>query len=94
MNEKDPGQTFIASAVSIILSILGAGVAIFPTLVYASNDPSRSLTIYNASSSDTSLFIIFVIASIALPLILVYTAWVYKTLGGKISLADLEKPTY
>ncbi len=94
INEKDPAQTFIASAVSIILSILGAGVAIYPTLVYASNEPSRSLTIYNASSSDESLFIILIIASIALPLILVYTAWVYKTLGGKISLADLEKPTY
>ncbi len=94
MKEKDPLKTFIASAASICLSILGAGVAMYPTLVFASNDSSRNLTIYNASSSETSLFIILIITAIALPLILVYTGWVYKTLGGKISLADLEKPSY
>ncbi|MFX0051777.1 MAG: cytochrome d ubiquinol oxidase subunit II, partial [Candidatus Hermodarchaeota archaeon] len=43
MKEKDPIITFITSSFSIFLSILGAGVAMYPTLVFASNDSTRSL---------------------------------------------------
>jgi cytochrome d ubiquinol oxidase subunit II len=94
LNEKDPLITFIASSFSISLSILGAGVAMYPTLVFASNDSTRSLTIYNASSSELSLLVILIIALIALPLVLLYTAWVYKTLGGKITFNDIKNSLY
>ena len=94
MKDKNPVVTFISSALSIGLSILGAGVALFPNLVHASNDPSRNLTIYNASSGELTLQVILIIALIALPMVLAYTAWTYKILGGKLVLADLEESIY
>ncbi len=83
-NEGDPIKTFIASSVSIALSILGAGIAVYPNLVFSTLDNNFSLTIYNASASDLGLFIMLVIALIALPLVLIYTLYVYKLFSGKI----------
>jgi cytochrome d ubiquinol oxidase subunit II len=74
--------------------ILTTKVTNCPTLVFASNDSTRSLTICNASSSELSLLVIFITAIIALPLILVYTAWVYKTLGGKLTCKDIKESLY
>jgi cytochrome bd-type quinol oxidase subunit 2 len=62
----------------------------YPTLVFASNDSTRSLTIYS-SSSELSLLVIFIIA---LPLVLVYTAWGYKTLGEKLAFTDIKESLY
>ena len=91
LKEKNPIFSFITSAVSIGLTILGAGLAIFPNLVYASNNSSRNLTVYNASSGELTLSTILVVVLIALPLVLTYTAWTYKTLGGKVELADIKE---
>ncbi|MFX0210341.1 MAG: cytochrome d ubiquinol oxidase subunit II, partial [Candidatus Hodarchaeota archaeon] len=82
--EANPARTFICSVASIALSILGAGIAIYPNLVVSSLDPSYSLTIHNASASDLGLLIMLVIALIALPLVLLYTAYVYRLFSGKI----------
>jgi len=83
-NEADPIKTFSASSLSISLSILGAGVAIYPNLVISSLDPDYSLTIYNASASDLGLLVMLIIALIALPLVLLYTLYVYRLFSGKI----------
>lgn len=92
--EKNPIFSFITSAITIGLNILGAGLAIFPNLVYASNNSSRNLTVYNASSGELTLSTILGVALIALPLVLTYTVWTYKTLSGKVELADLEEIIY
>ena len=73
---------------------MAAGLAVFPNLVYASNNSSRNLTVYNASSGELTLSTILGVALIALPLVLAYTAWTYKTFGGKVELADLEEIIY
>lgn len=90
LNDANPVQTFIASSVSIALSILGAGVALYPNLVFSSLDPIYSLTIYNASASELGLLIMLVIASIALPLVLIYTFFVYRLFSGKIKEDELH----
>ncbi|MFX0123381.1 MAG: cytochrome d ubiquinol oxidase subunit II [Candidatus Hodarchaeota archaeon] len=94
IKEKNPVFSFITSAISIGLNILGVGLAIFPNLVYASNNSSRNLTVYNASSGELTLSTILGVALIALPLVLAYTAWTYKTFSGKIELAELEEIIY
>ncbi|MFX0013007.1 MAG: cytochrome d ubiquinol oxidase subunit II [Promethearchaeota archaeon] len=88
--DADPIRTFILSAISIALSIFGAGVAVYPNLVFSSINASYSLTIHNTSASVLGLFIMLVIALIALPLVLVYTAFVYKLFSGKIEEAGQE----
>ena len=94
IKEQNPVLSFITSAVSIGLNILAAGLAVFPNLVYASNNSSRNLTVYNASSGELTLSTILGVALIALPLVLAYTAWTYKTFSGKVDLADFEEIIY
>lgn len=91
IKEKNPVFSFISSAVSIGMIILGVGLAIFPNLVYASNNSARNLTVYNASSGELTLSTILGITLIALPLVLAYTTWTYKTLSGKVELADTKE---
>ncbi len=88
-NEKNAKLTFILSSLSIAFSILGAGAAIYPNLVFSSLDEAYSLTVHNASATDTGLLVMLIIALIALPLILVYTAWVYKMMGTKLKDEDI-----
>jgi cytochrome d ubiquinol oxidase subunit II len=88
-HEKSPKITFVLSSLSIALSILGAGIAIYPNLVFSTIDADYSLTIHNASSTDAGLLVMLLIAIVALPLVLLYTVWVYKMMGAKIEVEDV-----
>ena len=74
----------LASALSITGIVLGVGAAMFPFLLPSSIDPRFSLTVWDSSSSHMTLFIMLVSAVIFLPLIIVYTSWVYSVLRGKV----------
>ncbi len=50
-----PGQAFLSSCVTIATLTLLFGLALYPNLVTASNDPARSVTIFNAASSPKTL---------------------------------------
>jgi cytochrome d ubiquinol oxidase subunit II len=56
----------------------------FPFILPSSLDPNSSLTVWDASSSHLTLFIMLVVSAIFLPIIFAYTAWVYKVLWGKV----------
>ncbi len=60
------------------------GLSMFPFILPSSIDPKSSLTVWDASSSHVTLFIMLVVTVIFLPIILLYTAWVYKVLWGKV----------
>jgi cytochrome bd ubiquinol oxidase subunit II len=62
----------------------------FPFILPSSIDPQSSLTVWNASSSHLTLFIMLIVTAIFLPLVLVYTAWVYKVLWGRTSTVALK----
>ena len=53
-------------------------------------DPASSLTVWNASSSHVTLFIMLAVTAVFLPIVLIYTAWVYKVLFGRITLRDVD----
>ncbi|WP_027996023.1 cytochrome d ubiquinol oxidase subunit II [Simplicispira psychrophila] len=74
----------LASAASIVGIVLSVGVSMFPFLLPSSIDPRFSLTVWDASSSHLTLFIMLVSTAIFLPLILAYTSWVYSVLRGKV----------
>jgi cytochrome d ubiquinol oxidase subunit II len=83
---KRMGQAFASSCVMIACQVVLVGVALFPNLVAASNagvDGVASLTIYNAASSRDTLWIMFIIAMIGMPLVATYTGLVYWTFRGK-----------
>ncbi len=79
------GLTFLASKLGVAMIIATVGVAMFPILLPSSSNPGHSLTVFDASSSRLTLRNMLLATAIFLPLILVYTAWVYRVLWGKVS---------
>ncbi|MBZ0266620.1 cytochrome d ubiquinol oxidase subunit II [bacterium] len=82
------GQAFLSSSTVIVSLVVLFGLALFPNLVTASNDPANSVTIFNAASSHKTLTIMLIIAAIGMPMVLTYTGIVYWTFRGKVRLGD------
>lgn len=78
-------STLLFSKLAIIGIISSVGLTMFPFILPSSVDPRSSLTVWDASSSQQTLFVMLVAAVIFVPIILAYTAWVYKVLWGKVT---------
>jgi cytochrome d ubiquinol oxidase subunit II len=81
--QQKPGKAFTVSCLSIAALMATAGASLFPRLVPAINDPALSLTAFNASSSQLTLWTMLVLAIIGVPLVLTYTIWIYRVFAGK-----------
>lgn len=81
---------FIASALAVSGVILTAGFSLFPFLLTSSSHAASSLTVWDSSSSRLTLFIMLIAVVVFLPIVLAYTAWVYRVLRGKITLAHVR----
>ncbi|MDS9470067.1 cytochrome d ubiquinol oxidase subunit II [Paracoccus sp. MBLB3053] len=77
------------SKLGILGTISSVGLTMFPFILPSSLDPRSSLTVWDSSSSHQTLFIMLVATVIFLPLILAYTAWVYRVLWGKVTEKDV-----
>jgi len=84
---------FLSSGLAIVAIILTQGLAIFPFFLPSSTHPGASLTLWDASSSHLTLFVMLLATAFFLPLILLYTAWVYRVLRGKIGPDSLGEKT-
>jgi cytochrome d ubiquinol oxidase subunit II len=84
------GWTMIFSSLSIAGIVLSVGASMFPFILPSSIQPQASLTVWDASSSHLTLFIMLVCTCIFLPLILAYTSWVYNVLWGKVNPAEIS----
>jgi len=84
------GLAFISSAAAIAGIILTVGFAIFPFLLPSSSAPDSSLTVWDASSSHLTLWIMLLATIIFLPIILAYTTWVYRVLKGKVTTDEMR----
>jgi cytochrome bd ubiquinol oxidase subunit II len=87
---KLAGASFVASALAQAGVILTAGFGMFPFLLPSSSDPASSLTVWDASSSRLTLFIMLIAVLVFLPLVLAYSAWVFRVLRGKVTLAHVR----
>ncbi|MBI5549673.1 MAG: cytochrome d ubiquinol oxidase subunit II [Deltaproteobacteria bacterium] len=76
---------FLASAVTLVAMIAHAGLGLFPRLVPSITHLDYSLTIYNASSTPRTLAVMLVIALIGMPLVIGYTAVIYRIFRGKVT---------
>lgn len=84
---------WISSACAIAGVVTTAEVSIFPFLLPSSTNPNMSLTIWDASSSQETLFIMLIATLIFLPLIIMYTSWVYYVLRGKVTDEYIKQNT-
>ncbi|SEG31960.1 cytochrome d ubiquinol oxidase subunit II [Jhaorihella thermophila] len=82
-------STLLWSKLGITGVISSVGLTMFPFILPSTVDPNSSLTVWDSSSSHQTLFIMLVCTVIFMPLILMYTAWVYKVLWGKVTEADV-----
>lgn len=85
-------STLLWSKLGIFGAISSVGLTMFPFILPSSIDPKSSLTVWDSSSSHLTLFIMLVCTVIFMPLILMYTAWVYKVLWGKVTESDVTGP--
>jgi cytochrome d ubiquinol oxidase subunit II len=85
------GAAFLASAVVQAGTILTAGFALFPFLMPSSILPGHSLTVWDASSSAKTLFIMLCAVVVFLPIVLLYTVWVFRVLKGRVTLETLHE---
>ncbi|MFN7097435.1 MAG: cytochrome d ubiquinol oxidase subunit II [Gammaproteobacteria bacterium] len=74
---------FCFSTVTIFGTLATCGLSMYPFLMPSSIKPAQSLIIYNASSSQLSLIGILITALITVPIIFIYTAFVYRKLWGR-----------
>lgn len=80
----------LSSAVACAGTILSAGFALFPFLMPSRLDPVSSLTIWDASSSRHTLGLMLLATLVFLPVVLAYTAWVYRVLRGRVTLEHVR----
>ena len=70
------------SATGIIATV---GLSMFPYILPSSIDPHSSLTAWNASSSEKTLGIMLFVTCVFLPIVLAYTAWVFRVMRGRVT---------
>ncbi len=85
IRRRQQGWAFVMTALTIVLSVAGVALGLYPRVMVSSLNPEWSLTIYNASSSDYTLRVMSIVALIFVPLVLVYQGWSYYVFRKRLS---------
>lgn len=85
---------FWASSLAIVGVIGTAGAALFPFIMPSSIDPDSSLTVWDSVSSRLTLNIMLWATLIFMPLIILYTSWAYRVMGGKVTAAYIRENSH
>jgi cytochrome d ubiquinol oxidase subunit II len=84
------GLAFITSAIGIFGIISTAGVSMFPFLMPSDIMPQASLTVWDATSSQMTLFVMLLATLIFLPIVLVYTGIAFRIMRGPVTAKQIE----
>ena len=85
---------FWASSLAIVGVIGTAGAALFPFIMPSSIDPDASLTVWDSVSSQRTLGIMLWATLIFMPIIILYTSWAYRVMGGKVTAAYVRENSH
>lgn len=85
MRRRHSGWAFTLNGVSIIAVMAALFTELFPRVMVSSLNESFSLTIYNISSSAYTLKVMTIVALTLVPVVLLYTAWVYYVFRKRIT---------
>ena len=91
---RGDASAFMASSLGIIGALLTVGFGLFPFLLISTVDSRSSLTLWDATSSHMVLNIAFWITIVFLPIVLLYTQWVYRKLWGTVSPETVLKDSH
>lgn len=81
-------SAFIFSALTVSMLLILVAIELYPIMIFSTLDPAYHLTVYNAASSEKSLSIMLTFAAVGVPLVGLYTFFVYKTFWGKVKLDE------
>lgn len=84
------GLAFICSSVAVAMVILTVGTAMFPFLMPSSLNPNHSLTAWDSTSSLHTLRWMFWMVILFLPIVLLYTTWVYRVMRGTVTVEQIR----
>ncbi|MEO5598892.1 MAG: cytochrome d ubiquinol oxidase subunit II [Novosphingobium sp.] len=90
IRSRNSALNFAGSSLATLGIIATVGLSMFPFILPSSIDPASSLTVWNASSSHLTLWIMLLVTVILLPIVLGYTAWAMRVLFGRITLRDVQ----
>lgn len=82
--------SFISTALSITGIIGTVGLSMFPIILPSSLDPNSSLTVFDASSSHLTLWWMLLAVVLFLPIVLSYTAWVFRVMRGPVTIENIR----
>ena len=81
---------FLSSSLNMSLLLVAVAVNLHPDIVISTIDPAYNLTVENASASSKSLGIMLTVAAIGVPLVVIYTTFVFWTFKGKVTLDEMS----
>jgi cytochrome d ubiquinol oxidase subunit II len=90
---RKAGLAFVTSALGIFGVISTAGVSMFPFLMPSDIMPQASLTVWDATSSQLTLFVMLLATLIFLPIVLAYTGFAFRVMRGAVTAKQVEGNT-
>ncbi|MGV7094058.1 cytochrome d ubiquinol oxidase subunit II [Siccibacter turicensis] len=85
---------FLFSSLTLACVILTAGIAMFPFVMPSSTMLNASLTMWDATSTQRTLNLMTWVAAVFVPIILLYSAWCYWKMFGRITKEHIESNTH
>ncbi|MBY0392948.1 MAG: cytochrome d ubiquinol oxidase subunit II [Novosphingobium sp.] len=90
LRRRRDALAFAGSSMAAAGIIATVGLSMFPFILPSAIDPASSLTVWNASSSHLTLFIMLVVVLIFLPIVLAYTTWAYRVMFGRVGAEEVR----
>lgn len=86
------GWAFLLSAFTLALAVISLFGMLFPNVMPDINRSLEGLTIYNASSTETTLKIMSLVALVMTPIVLAYQSWTYWVFRKRLTAAQIPNP--
>ena len=92
VNKGREGWAFLFSAITLALAVVSLFGMLFPNVMPNIDRALPGLTIYNASSTETTLKIMTLVAVVMTPIVLVYQSWTYWIFRKRLTAAQIPNP--
>ncbi len=81
-------KAFILSSLTAMLLLITVALNLYPNVLISTINPAYTINVYNGASSAASLKIMLIIAAIGVPIVAVYTTFVFWTFRGKVKMDE------
>ena len=89
LREKLEGWSFVATGLSIVLTVATVFLNLYPRVMVSSIDAANDLTIWNSSSTAKTLGVMTIVALIFTPIVLGYQGWTYWVFRKRLRREDI-----